>query len=280
MIFAILNVIHICESMALTTNVKSAVRTLELLEFLARCDAPISLRAIVAELGYPSSSCFALIQTLRNMGYVVQDESDRYRLHEGCRDGPGWTSGEETTLIAVSRPLMEELRDSLEETVFLGLRARGGRVRVVAKVASDQAIRYDAQLSTSDPAFCTAMGRVLLAYWDARSVDRYLGRERLVRHTEKTVTDRTEIRVLLNQVRQRGYAICDEEFELGGSGVAAPVRGRSGEVFGALNVATPSARFLPKKDEIIKQVMVAAALISRRAGYFEANVDVVRHPRS
>lgn len=253
---------------AKATTVKSAVRTLETLEFLARSDTPLSLRDIVTELGYPVSSAFALLQTLRTMGYVIQDKNDRYALHEGCRSGPSWTNGQEARLIATAHPFMEELRDQIEETVFLGMRARGGRVRSVVKVASLHAIRYDALLSTSDPAFCTAMGRVLLAFWNTRAVDRYLGNERLVRHTEKTVVDRTEIRAILENVRRNGYAICDEELELGGSGAAAPVFGASGEVIAALNVATPSSRFHVKRDCVISAVTSTAALISRRAGYF------------
>lgn len=230
--------------------------------------AETQLRDIIAELGYPPSSAFALLQTLRSMGYVVQDESDRYSLHEGCRSGPGWNSEEEALLIAAARPLMEELRDRTEETVFLGMRARGGRVRSVAKITSPQAIRYDALLTSSDPAFCTAMGRVLLAFWESRSIDRYLGNERLVRYTEKTVIDRLEIRTILAGVRRDGYAICDEELESGGSGVAAPVFGSSGNVIAALNVATPTSRFHAKREAIISAVMSTAAAISRRSGHF------------
>ena len=163
---------------------------------------------------------------------------------------------------------MEELRDQVGETVFLGMRARGGRVRSGAKVPSRQAIRYDALLDVSDPAFSTAMGRVLLAHWDPRALDRHLGQERPVRYTDRTVIDRAEIRRLLVQIREQGYALCDEEFEAGGSGVAAPVQGRDGMVFAALNVATPSARFPAKRATVIDAVRGYAAMLSRRSGHY------------
>lgn len=248
-------------------GVKSAIRVLEILEFLGRCERPVGLKDIVAELGYPSSSAFALLQTLCLMGYVVQTETHLYAMHEDCRRGPGWIRGAEAQLVAVARPLMAELRDRTGETVFLGMRARDGRVRVVAKETSEQAIRYDAKLDSSDPAYCTAMGRVLLAFWDERSANRYLGKERLIRYTKKTVTGRAEIKRILSEVRQNGYAICDEELEIGGSGAAAPVYGAKGEVVAALDIATVTARFRVKREQVISEVCKVATALSRRAGW-------------
>ncbi|EIM26368.1 IclR family transcriptional regulator [Microvirga lotononidis] len=248
-------------------EVKSAVRVLELLELLARSSEPMSLKDIVDELGYPKSSAHSLLATLVSRGYVTREESEYYRLHEGCRNGPGWSSGREALLIAVAQPIMDGLRDAEGETVFLGVRKRDGRVKPVARSISRQVIRFEADLSGSDPAYCTAMGRVLLAFWEPHRVDDYLGRERLIRHTQYTITDRLEIRRILEAVRRDGYAICDQEAYLGGSGVAAPVRDASGEVIAALNVATITQRFENSKVRMIDAIESHARLLSSKLGF-------------
>ncbi|MEZ0168683.1 IclR family transcriptional regulator [Microvirga sp. TS319] len=248
-------------------EVKSAVRVLELLELLARSTDPMSLKDIVLELGYPKSSAHSLLATLVSRGYVTREEPEYYRLHEACRLGPGWSSGREAQLVAIAQPIMDSLRDTEGETVFLGVRKRDGRVKSIARSISRQVIRFEADLSGSDPAYCTAMGRVLLAFWEPHRVDDYLGRERIVRHTQFTITDRLEIRRTLETVRRDGYAICDQEAYLGGSGVAAPVRDASGEVIAALNVATITQRFENSKARMIDAIQRHTHLLSSKLGF-------------
>ncbi|SEQ95995.1 transcriptional regulator, IclR family [Faunimonas pinastri] len=249
-----------------TAEVKSAVRTLELLELLARSGEPLPLRAIVAELNYPKSSTFNLLATLVSRGYVVRREPESYRLHEAFRNGPGWSSGHDAQLVALAQPLMDGLRDTYDETVFLGVRRRDGRVKPLAKSVSRQSVRFDADLCGTDPAYCTAMGRILLAHWSPQKVDDYLGRERLVRITDRTMIDRVLIRQRIEAAFREGYAVCDGEAVVGGSGVAAPVRDASGEVIAALNIATVSSRFDACRDAMISGVIDAAMELSRRLG--------------
>lgn len=248
-------------------EVKSAVRVLELLELLARSTEPMSLKNIVLELGYPKSSAHSLLATLVSRGYATREEPEHYRLHEACRNGPGWSSGREAQLSAVAQPIMDNLRDTEGETVYLGVRKRDGRVKSIAKSISRQVVRFDTDLSGSDPAYCTAMGRVLLAFWEPHRVDDYLGRERLIRLTDFTITDRLEIRRTLEVVRRNGYAICDQEAYLGGSGVAAPVRDASGEVVAALNMATITQRFESSKDRMIEATQRHARHLSVKLGF-------------
>jgi DNA-binding IclR family transcriptional regulator len=251
----------------LVSEVKSAVRALELLELLARSSEPLSLKEIVAELGYPKSSTHSLLATLVSRGYAIREEPEQYRLHEACRNGAGWRSGREAQLIAVAQPIMDSLRDEEGETVFLGVRKRDGRVKVLAKSTSRQAIKFDSDISSSDPAYCTAMGRILLAFWSPQQVDDYLGRERLIRHTSFTVTDRREIRRTLETVRKTGYALCDQEAYLGGSGVAAPVHDAAGTVVAVLNMATVTVRFEASKERMIAATQRYARLLSAKLGF-------------
>ena len=249
------------------SEVKSAVRVLELLELLARAQKPLTLKLIVSELGYPKSSTFNLLATLVSRAYVTRDEAEAYRIHEAFRNGPGWSSGRDAQLIATAQPIMDALRDAEGETVFLGARRRDGRIKLLAKSVSHQSVRFDSDLTGSDMSFCTAMGRVLLAYWRPEKTAAYLARERIVQITEHTIIDRVQIRKIIEAARENAYAISDQEAVAGGSGVAAPVRDSTGEVIAALNIATVTGRFEASRDRMISAVMRYANELSARLGY-------------
>ena len=248
-------------------NVKSAARVLDILELLFRSEEPMALKDLVSVLALPKSSAHALLRTLQARGYVERDAADRYALNESLRQASGWIGGPEAHLAAVARPLMDQLRDDLDESVFLGVRAARGDVKVIAKSVSRAAIRYDSDDPGLRPAYCTGMGRILLAFWDRKSTDAYLMRTRLRAHTPRTVTDVGELRAILARVAADGYAVLEEEFVLGGSATAAPVLGGDGTVIAALNVGTVSARYPAAKSRIIAGVVRTAAAVSQRLGY-------------
>lgn len=254
-------------------EVKSAVRVLEILEFLARAHKPVTLKAIVAELGYPKSSTFNLLATLVARAYVVRDDTESYKIHDAFRNGPGWCSGSDAYLIATAQPIMDAMRDNEGETVFLGARRKDGRVKLLAKSASHQVVRFDSVLTGSDPAYCTAMGRILLAHWQPEKTASYLAKERIIPLTDKTVIDRVQIRRIIDAARENGYAICDEEAVIGGSGVAAPVFDASGEVIATLNMATISSRFTACRQRMIDAVIKHAAELSARLGHKPSTTD-------
>lgn len=251
-------------------DVKSAARVLDILELLSRSDEPMALKDLVSVLALPKSSAHALMRTLQSRGYVERDAADRYALNEQLRQSSGWIGGPEAHLATVARPVMDQLRDDLEESVFLGVRATRGDVKVIAKSVSRAQIRYDTTHPGLRPAYCTGMGRILLAFWDKKSSDAYLARTPLSAHTPKTVTDTGTLRVILAKVAADGYVVLEEEYVLGGSATAAPVFGGDGTVVAALNVGTVSARYPAAKPRIIAGVVRAAATISQRLGYRRA----------
>ena len=122
-------------------TVKSAARVLDILELLFRSEEPMALKDLVSILALPKSSAHALLRTLQSRGYVERDAADRYVLNESLRQSSGWIGGPEAHLAAVARPVMDQLRDDLDETVFLGVRAARGDVKVIAKSVSRAQIR-------------------------------------------------------------------------------------------------------------------------------------------
>jgi IclR family pca regulon transcriptional regulator len=246
-------------------EVKSAARTLDLIEYLARCAEPVSLRQIVAEFGYPKSSAHGLAQTLVSRGYAIQDSSNRYLLIHGHRQSAA-VRAREARLLSAAHPVMQALRDRSGETVMLSVRAGDGGIKRLAKCVSRQPECYDIDLDVPAASYCTAMGRVLLAHWDPAAIEGYLARTRLVAYTPFTVIDPVRLREILAQVRDEGIAVNDQEFVAGASGIAAPVRDGEGHVTAALNLGTPAARFHRRREEIVRAVKQAAAEVKSRLG--------------
>lgn len=250
----------------MNTEVKSAARMLDLLEYLAGCSDPVKLKDIVAALGFPKSSAHALAQTLVSRGYAIQDATERYVLVHASRHRSA-TRANEARLVAAAHPVMERLRDESGETVVLAVRTTRGECKRLAKCVSRQAIRFDVDLDGHGESYCTATGRLLLAHWEPSLADGYLSRIPLMARTPKTVIDPEAIRALLVTIRDEGISICDEEHVTGSTGLAAPVRGRDGTVVAALNLGVVSSRYHVRGTEFIESLKRAALQVSGRLGY-------------
>lgn len=248
-------------------NVKSAERVLDLLELLSLRDEPMRLNDIALTLGYPKSSTHGLLGTLVSRGYVERDGTERYRLADEIREGFNWVGGFEAILRRHALPIMEAARDRTGETVFLSVRGENHDARQLAKLVSQQQVRYDSPGTFRVPAYASVMGRVLLAHAAPEEVDAYLAATELKPFTAKTVTTPEGIRAILADIRARGYGTIVEEFVIGGCGVCAPVRDRGGKVVAVLNIATVTQRYDLQKDEMRDCVLASAAELSARLGY-------------
>ncbi|TPJ71268.1 IclR family transcriptional regulator [Mesorhizobium sp. B2-7-1] len=251
----------------MNTMVKSAARILDVLELLGRAKGPLFLKEIARNLGYPPSSTHGLLATLVAKGYARRDDAGRYMLHATFRNGPGWASGPDAELISFSEPYMRDLRDRCGETVMLGILNQDLMLKVIAKCVANRAVRYDSPFSGGVPSYCSAMGRVLLGARDAKTVDRYLAGERLVKLTPFTIISKTHLRRLFRETRQRGYAISSQEMDIGSIGVAAAIQNASGEIIAALDVAAISSRHADVEASIVPLVKEFASKISVKFGY-------------
>lgn len=251
-------------------SVKSAERVLDLLELLSLRDEPMRLNDIALTLGYPKSSTHGLLTTLVNRGYSERDGSERYQLAAEIREGFNWVGGFEVILRRHALPIMEAARARTGETVFLSVRGEDHDARQLAKLVSPQHIRYDSSGTFRVPAYASVMGRVLLAYAEPEEVEAYLAKTELKPFTSKTVTTKDGIRSILADIRARGYGTIVEEFVIGGCGVCAPVRDRSGKVVAVLNIATVTQRYDQQKDDMRDCVLASAAALSARLGHVAA----------
>ncbi len=259
--------------------VKSAARVLDVLELLSSRPEPIRLNELVARLGIPKSSAHALVTTLVARGYLSKDSGDRYAIVESFRQGFGWVGGFEGFLTSVSTPIVERIRDELNETVFICVRTEQQNARLIAKAVSRQPIRYDASDQGSLPGYGTVMGRVLLAWQSPDKVDAYFARTELRPFNDKTPTTEAQIRAAIAKIRQDGYGTIVDEYSTGGAGIAAPIRNASGDVVAVLDIATVTARYDLRRAEMLAAVLNGAARISARLGYrHDAHADTETIP--
>ena len=191
-------------SPASTGAVKSADRTIELLELLAGYSEPLTLSEIHRELAYPKSSLFVLLRTLVARGWVETD-----------RRGTGYSIGVRALLVGTSYldrdPViraatreLEELRTEVNETVHLA-RLDGADVVYLASRESAHHLRLTSRVGRRVPAYATALGKALLSGRTDAEVDALLP-AKLEPLTPQTVTDRDALFAELALVRERGYA--------------------------------------------------------------------------
>jgi DNA-binding IclR family transcriptional regulator len=251
--------------------VRSAARALDLLELIAESDGGISLTAAASSLKLPKSSALMLLRTLVARGYVVRTEEDRYVLNEDFRrHGFGWGGNRFARVVALAKPVMQRLSDKLGETLLLGVPEDDGQVRLLSKVIARQDIRYDVDLAIKLPAYCTALGRVFLAGLDPERRRAVLSATKRTKRTSRTVTELERLEVLIDQAAAHGYAVVEEEYAVGGTGIAAPIVDVEGRTIAALNVGCVTARFP------LKRLAIIAALL-REAGGLSS---VISRPRA
>ena len=229
-------------------------------------EAEIGISSLAKRLGLAKSTVHRLAVTLAAEGFLEQNpETGRYRLGLSLFT-LGALARRRMDVSNVSRPLLGVLRDKYKEAATLAILS-GPSIMFLHNLESGQAIGTRAYIGDLKPAFCTAEGRVLLAFGPLATLAAVLAEEREPR-TAKTVTDVKALRRLMDEVSQLGYAIDDEESEDGMRCLAAPVRDISGRVVAAVGLAGPTQR-LTKKDlrSMAPEVMATGDAISVRLGW-------------
>ena len=218
-----------------------------------------------------------MVSTLVNTGFAEQNPATgRYSLTlKAWRIGAAAVRG--LDLVERARPILDRLMVLTGETVHLAVLDPSGDVVYIAKVESSKSIGVQTRLGQTNPSWCTATGRSMLAFNEAATA-RVLARK-LERRTPKTVTDPRRIRERLAEVRANGYAVTLAENHPEMGGVAAPVRDHDAVVVAACGVAIPEYRMdSAVVDRAIPNVLRAADALSTALGHPGANAR--RTPRA
>ena len=220
-------------------HVNSLERGLGVMEILAAHPSGLTLTETAEKAGLTRAGARRFLLTLVASGYATQTGrlfSLSPRLLSVART---WLQG--TSLWTFAEPFMRETAAALEESCSAATLS-GEDVVYVARVAGPRIISLELHVGSRLPAYCTAMGRVLLSDKSPDEVAAFLERASIVRRTERTVTDPDRIVAAVAMARRDGYALVDEELEIGLRSIAVPLREGSGAIVAAINVSAQSAR--------------------------------------
>lgn len=246
--------------------VERALAVLRCVEADEESHVGVSISELAQRTGLTVSTAHRLARTLTEAGLLYQDpRTERYQL------GPALVVLGEKAARRLgyqhALPLLEELAAATGESINLGIRA-GNEVRVVLDVVSRQPLRFNQESGSRVPMHVSAMGKCLLA--GAEDIEaEIVALGDLVKATHRTITDRDQLRAELELVRERGWALNDEERNPGVRAIAAPVPAPDGGVLGAISIQGPTVRItddrLPELAALLdKTTHRVAPLLSAR----------------
>jgi len=251
------------EPKARLSSVTTAIR---LLKAFTESDREIGISALSKKLGVSKSTVHRVATTLVAEGLLEQNpETDRYRLGLALFS-LGTLVRRRMDIPNEAKPFLSKLRDSSKENIHLAV-LQGNEVVYVYDMESSQAVRVRPHLGASKPLNCSAEGLTILAWQSESFIDKALSGPMAPR-TDNTMTNPAIIKARLEKIRSDGYALEDEESEIGMRCVAAPIRDAEGNVVAAVGVAGPSQRLSTHAiKNFAPQVREAAESISMRLGY-------------
>jgi beta-ketoadipate pathway transcriptional regulators, PcaR/PcaU/PobR family len=246
--------------------VQSLERGLAVIKAFDANDAALTLSDVARKTGLTRAAARRFLHTLEQLGYVRSDGrlfSLRPRVLEL---GYAYLSGQ--TLPEVAQPHMEHYTSRVHESTSISV-LDGDDIVYVARVEAKRIMRVAITIGTRLPAYATSMGRVLLAHAPQDWLDDYLARVELVQATPQTVATRDELAAVLAGVRADGYALVDQELEIGLRSLAVPIHAPSGQTVAAMNTSTDARRGTPQ--DVLTELL---PVLRETAASIEADLHV------
>jgi DNA-binding IclR family transcriptional regulator len=214
------------------------------------------------------STTFRLLSTMCFYNYIHRDEFDKYSLGLACLElARAYQSSNDLRKIALVE--MEYLRDELKETVHLAVLNKMEVVYIEKLPGLHPVGLLGSQIGGRSPAYCTGVGKSLIAHLDPEIVRAYYASHEMPRFTPHTITDIDQLIADLASVRCDGYSVDDQEHEIQVCCVAAPIFNMDKQCVAALSVSGPNIRMDPVRGnmEVIEKVKQTVSNISRQLGY-------------
>ncbi len=220
-------------------HVQSLARGLAVIRAFSATEPELTLSQVARATGLSRAAARRFLLTLTDLGYVRSD-GRLFALTPRVLE-LGYAYQSSLSLPEVADPHLERLAAEVGESASVAV-LDGTDVVYVARVATARIMRVTINIGTRFPAYCTSMGRVLLAALPPEALESYLGRAELRRLTSHTIVLPAALRAELDEVRGRGWAMVDQELEEGLRSIAAPIRDRAGRTVAAVNVSTHATR--------------------------------------
>jgi len=221
----------------------------------------LTIAQISHRTGIPRAAVRRCLFTLKQLGYV-DSEANNFSLKPKILT-LGYSYLSSTPLTVSAQPTLNAISRALGESCSLAV-LNEGEVLYVSRSAASRVMSVALNTGSRLPAYCTSLGRILLAHLDEEALASYFAQVELKAFTDKTVVSEARLREILSRVQAAGYALVEEELEIGLRSIAVPVRGASGNVIAALNIGAQATRVSARKmtEEFLPALLKGAQELS------------------
>lgn len=234
-------------------QIASLEKGIKILELLAQHgELSVSETARLMDTNRAGSHRF--IATLKDLGYVEKNQNNNYQ--------PTLKIMRLATKVAnrfeirkIARPYMHKLSMLYKETINLGL-LKNHEIVHIDKIDSLEVLRMDSALGDKAPAFCTGLGKSTLAFLSQHELEYYFKNVELKQFAPNSITDKEELKTELSHIREKGYAIDDEEMVIGLRCIAAPIFDHNSYPAYSMSVSGPAMRLSHRDLEKIKETLI------------------------
>lgn len=239
--------------------VQSVQRAGLLLESLADEGPELRIAELSRKTGLNQSTVHRLLRTLFNLNFIDQNpNTHKYRLGLKLFE-LGSSIINKIDIVQLAIPYMEALSRKYNEAINLA-KLDKDEIVYIHKIESFTTLKLDLKFGSRHPAYCTGLGKVLLAYLEEDELNSYLERVKLKKFTSNTITHREKLKQELILIRQQGYAFDNEEYIQGVCCLVAPVRDYANKkVCAALSIAIPSVRLKDNNIPLMIKNIIATA---------------------
>ncbi|WP_252313090.1 IclR family transcriptional regulator [Sinobaca sp. H24] len=250
--------------------VKSVDRALQMIAVISTHKEGIGVTGLAEKIGVTKSAAFKILTTLVEHGYAEQDRTTKkYKL--------GYKYLELSSLLlesmdirTLARPFLQELEEETNEVIHLVVMDQEQMV-YIDKLEGYETLRMHSKVGRRAPGHCTSAGKMILAHLSPEEVEHVLREQGMEPHTPYTITDKGVLLKELEAVRNRGYAVEEQENELGITCIAAPVFDNKKKITGAVSISGPSIRMSKERIQKISPLLIdVTSRISSRLGYIKA----------
>jgi IclR family pca regulon transcriptional regulator len=218
----------------------SLARGLIVIQAFTQQSPQMTISQLSIRTGLSRAAVRRCLYTLTKLGFAGAEDGSRYSLRPRMLT-LSHTYTTSNTLSTAAQPILERMSAALHES-FSVATLDGEDIVYIARTQVNRVMAVDLHIGSRLPAYCTSMGRILLAYLPAEQLEQYLAKVNLIPHTTRTITSVEKLRLALRNIRRNGYAICDQEYEVGLRSIAVPVHSSSGRVVATLNLSGNAPR--------------------------------------
>jgi DNA-binding IclR family transcriptional regulator len=251
--------------------IQSVDRALQILDCFTGPVSELGITELAHAMGLGKSTIYGLVNTLLITGYLEQNpENKRYRLGLKLFE-MGSIVQRRMDIREIAKPYLKELSEKYNMTVHMGL-YRDGEVMYIDKMDSPDTRIVFSQVGKRAPMYCTGIGKAIFANMEKDEIERLLNIQKREELTEKTIMKPDKILEELQKIKNQGYAVDNEEVELGLRCVAVPIFNHQKRPIAAISISSSVSILNEEKIRHISADLRKVALeISKKLGYNESN---------